>query len=98
MQPDLLIFFLVLVAGCAAFFFGVLYVLSQVIAAIGRGIGRLFGYRPATDKPRVLSPRRGTMLVCPHPRCGKVERRPARFCSQCGARLTKALCNHGDEP
>lgn len=86
MQGDFLIVLLLLVVGCAAFLFGVIYVFCQFFARIGRGLmgiiapGRSGG---ADGQARRCS----RPLVCPNKRCSKIEYRAATFCSQCGARL-----------
>jgi len=90
MHADVLIFLLLLVIGFAAFIFGVLYFVLQLLAGIGRGIGRVFG--GCCRKTKVPLPPRAVAVVgpvsaCPNPRCGHRETRPARYCSQCGSKL-----------
>lgn len=87
MHGDALVVVLVLVFGCAAFFFGLLYMLCRIVAWFGRGVANVF--RPASRLARGGStPRRSAVRVCPRERCRRVEyRRDARYCSQCGAPL-----------
>ncbi|MCO6435945.1 MAG: hypothetical protein J5J06_02530 [Phycisphaerae bacterium] len=77
---------LLVVLGCAAFFFCVIYATIQVMMAMINGVARLFRPRSkrATRRPYVnpLS-----LRYCPRPECRRVEDRPARFCSVCGAKL-----------
>jgi hypothetical protein len=83
MHGDLLLVALVLVLGCAGFFIGVIYLACSFFAFIGRsllGLGRHGGAAACGCGPRL-----GRMRVCPRERCRKVERRAARYCSQCGA-------------
>ena len=91
MPGDLLFVVLILVLGCAAFFFGVIYILCQGVAWIWNGVAGVFRSPPGSSDAsgrRVRRARRGGPLTCPRPECGRVERRPARYCSQCGTRLT----------
>jgi len=88
MHGDLLLVALVLVLGCAAFFVGVIYLACNFFAAIGRSLLGLGRRRGATAGR--CAGRFGRARVCPRERCRKVEYRPARFCSQCGARFSDA--------
>ena len=83
----LLIVFLVLVFGCAAFFFGVIYMVCQAIAWAGRGVFGVFKTTRPANARRCPS-RRSAARVCPRKQCRRAEyRRDARYCSQCGAPL-----------
>jgi len=86
MHVDLVVIGLVLVLGCAAFFFGVVYVLCRFLGAVGRGMLTMFGVKTRVSGDYPPLSRRGR-LICPQERCRKTEHRAARFCSQCGARL-----------
>ena len=88
MHADAVAVLLILVFGCAAFLFGVLYVIWQGIGAAWRGLTGLGRARGAACGPGVPTAEPGG-LVCPRPECRRIERREARFCSQCGARLTE---------
>lgn len=86
MHGEVVVIVLVLVVGCAAFLFGVLYLVSQLFVGIGRGLMSLI--RPRSSN-QAAGPVRGMAgRMCPNPRCRKTEYRKARYCSQCGARLT----------
>jgi len=85
-QGDLLLVGLMLVFGCAAFLFGLVYVLCALFASVGRGIWGLVRPLGRVGSGGCLSLGRGP-LVCPRANCRKAEYRNARFCSQCGARL-----------
>ena len=77
-----------LVVGCAAFLFGILYLIGRLISGVGRCMMRAVrpGRRQNAGTPVA---RRSRIQVCPREQCQKVEnRRDARFCSQCGTRLT----------
>ncbi len=88
MQGEALLVVLIVVFGCAAFLFGLVYVVCAVFAAIGRGFWGLV--RPLGRIGPVGSLRPGGRpLVCPRANCRKAEYREARFCSQCGARLER---------
>lgn len=87
MHGDVLLVILILVFGCAAFLFGVIYVICQVLAWIGRGLFGIFMPRRSAGEPGAASGHRGGR-VCPRAGCGKVEYRDARYCSQCGMPLT----------
>lgn len=89
MHGDALVIVLLLVFGCAAFLFGVIYLLLKLLAALGRGVAGVFR-RPSSGnglgEARVCS----RVRVCPRERCRKVEYRDARYCSQCGTPLVVA--------
>ena len=88
MPGDWLLVVLILVFGCAAFLFGLVYVVWCVVGMVGRGMwslvrpGRSVG-GPACREIRTF----GRAMYCPRPNCRKVEYRNARYCSQCGATL-----------
>lgn len=99
MHGDILIILVLLVLGVAAFFFGVIYAVYRVLASVGRGIAHLLWPRRVPCSPRVpaapaarpaRSQGRRTFRVCLREQCRHVEHRPARFCSQCGAKLPEA--------
>ncbi len=83
MHGDVLLIVLVLVFGCAAFFFGILYALGRAVAWVGRGVWGVC--RPGSPP---VGPRGLGVRFCPRTECRRVERRrDARYCSQCGQRL-----------
>jgi len=86
MHGDVLLVILILIFGCAAFLFGVIYAICQFVAWIARG---LFGiFIPRRSAAASDSPTHGRQgRICPREGCGKVEYRNARFCSQCGRPL-----------
>ncbi len=86
MHGEILLVVLILTLGCAAFFFCVVYVFCRFLAWMGRGALGLFT-RPRRKAVRVRVVENGPYRICPREQCRKVERRPARFCSRCGARL-----------
>ena len=86
MHGDLLLVALILVFGCAAFLFGLMYVIWCVVGAVGRGMwGLVRPWRRIGTEERVRT--LGRPVFCPRLNCRKVEYRSARFCSQCGAPL-----------
>lgn len=89
MHGDLLLVVVILVFGCAAFLFGVIYLVCSVIGFVGRGVFRVLGPRRRATGPPEAGHRPKT-LVCPRAHCRKVEHRDASYCSQCGAPLTAA--------
>lgn len=86
MNVDLPIVLLLLVIGCAAFLFGIFYAFCRIIGAFFDGVVSLFRPRRVRlhDDNLVM---RSELFLCPRPKCGKLERRDASYCSQCGARL-----------
>lgn len=89
MHGDLLLVVLVLVLGIAAFLFGLVYVVWCVVGAFGRGMWSLVRPRRfAGTRTRREAPAFGRAVYCPRPNCGKVEHRLARYCSQCGEKLS----------
>ena len=87
MHVDLPIVLLLLVIGCAAFLFGIFYAFCRIIGAFFTGVVSLF--RPRRMRLHdVEFMMRDELLHCLRPKCGRLERRNAHYCSQCGARLT----------
>jgi len=87
MNADLPIVLLLLVIGCAAFLFGIFYAFCRIIGAFFDGVVSLF--RPKRLRmPDVCFVMRDEQVLCPRSKCGKLERRGALYCSQCGVRLT----------
>jgi len=87
MHGEAVIIVLLLVCGIAAFLFGVIYLVGQLLVGIGRGLMALV-MPGRCQARRAGAGRRGFGLICPNPRCQKVERRPAHYCSQCGTSLS----------
>ncbi len=86
-DPVIVVVFM-LVVGCAAFLFGILYLLGRLIGGVGRCMMRIV--RPGPGE--AAGARASTMQVCPCEQCRKSESRSdARFCSRCGTRLTGIL-------
>ncbi len=86
---DVLLVVLLLVFGCAAFFFGVICVFCHLFAWMGRGVAGIFrphGSVGASARPGLGSRRR----KCPNERCRRIEYRDAHYCSQCGTPLRRA--------
>ena len=88
MHGDLLLVALVLVLGCAAFFVGVIYLACSFLAFVGRSVLGLAKPRGAASGR--TAHRRSRWTICPRDGCGKVECRAARYCGQCGMRLSNA--------
>jgi len=87
MHADLLLVLLVIVFGCAAFLFGLVYIVGSLVGAIGRGFwGLLRPTRRSTGGCASGTPEaaRRRAHVCPS--CRNVEVRTARFCPRCGAK------------
>jgi len=90
MHGDLLLVVLILVFGCAAFLFGLVYVVWCVVGTVGRGMWSLVRPRRHVGNPVCRGGRTfGRAVYCPRPNCRKAEYRNARFCSQCGATLNR---------
>ena len=87
MPGDPVVVVFILIVGCAAFLFGVLYLFGRVLGAIGRSFASIFRGRSATAPAGEPRGKRG--LICSREQCRKIEYRNGRFCSQCGATLTK---------
>jgi len=85
MHGGVLVVLLILIFGCAAFFFGVIYMICRALAWVGRGLWGMAGApaRRPGDPTRI-----GPRNVCTRDGCRRVENRHgARFCSRCGAPL-----------
>ncbi len=87
MPGDALLLVLVLIFGCAAFFFGVIYLVFRSLGWLGRGFVGAFRSVPPEAPNRPAGDRR-PRLGCPRTECGRIEdREGAHYCSQCGAGL-----------
>ncbi len=84
MHGDILLVVLILTLGCAAFIFGVIYLVCKFFGFVGRGVVSVFTRHPSTGSQGHQSGSPG-VRVCPREQCRKTEYRPARFCSRCGA-------------
>lgn len=85
MHGDLLVVGMVLLFGCVAFVFGVIYLTTSVFSFFWRStIGAFF---PKASRRGFMQDAFGGRQVCPRPNCRKVEHRGGAFCSQCGARM-----------
>lgn len=94
MHGEVILIVFLLVFGCAALIFGVIYVVGQMLSGIGRILLRLV--RPVSSLtktgPATASPQAATVIpagpvACPNPRCRKIEIRTASYCSQCGFKM-----------
>jgi hypothetical protein len=90
MHGELPILVLILIFGCAAFFFGVVYLIGRAIAWLAKSLASLVGWSCDSAVAPGRPARMGAQQrrVCPRSGCHRVEyRHGARYCSQCGARL-----------
>lgn len=87
MHGDLFILLVLLILGFGAFLLTILYGVGWILAACGRLVSRLF--RGSSVAPPAIAPpaQRVKPRLCPRAECRKIEQRPAKYCSQCGARL-----------
>ena len=85
MHGDLLVLGMILLFGCIAFIFGVIYLTTSFFSFVWRTtLGSLF---PRSAGRVMLRDAFDGRRVCPRANCRKVEHRAAKFCSQCGARM-----------
>lgn len=77
----------VLVVGCAAFLFGILYTVARLIGGALRCM--MHGVRPRHRGVKYARPATAARVqVCANEQCRKTEsRKGARFCSRCGMPL-----------
>ena len=88
MHADVVVLILILVLGCAAFLFAVLYVIGRFVGGIWQGLVSIF--RPTRRGVSGRSPYTSRApRICSRLECRKIEYRDALYCSQCGARLTR---------
>jgi hypothetical protein len=81
---DILLVGLVLMVGCLAFIFGVIYLFFSMFAMAGRGLMAIVWPRRRSHGCNGTTCR---VRACPNPKCQEVERRAARFCGHCGTKL-----------
>ena len=87
MSGDALLLVLVMIFGCAAFLFGVIYLVFRALGWMGHGFVGLLRSAPHEATPEPLDNPR-PLRACPRSECGRTEdRQGARYCSQCGAGL-----------
>jgi len=84
MQVDVIVILLIVVFGCAAFLFGVFYLVGHVVYSVWRGLVNLV--RPGRASRHGVTAE-ARQRICPRRGCRKIEHRDARFCSQCGSPL-----------
>jgi hypothetical protein len=89
MHGDALLIILLLVFGCAAFFFGVIYCICQLFAWVSRGVWGVLRHR-CSSGPAAWPAAGSRRRVCSNERCRKLEYRKARYCSQCGTPFAPA--------
>ena len=84
MHGDALLLIFAMIFGCAAFLFGVIYLICRMLGWVGRGFAGIFRPGAAAAERRMTSEGpRGR--VCPREECRRVESRlDARYCSRCG--------------
>jgi len=89
MHGDLLLILVVLIFGCAAFLFGVVYIVCSAVGFVGRGLMSIVRPRTGRFICGGASVRLGPPSICPRENCRKIEHRRASFCSRCGTRLVR---------
>lgn len=86
MHADIALVLLVIVFGCAAFLFGLVYIVGGIVMTVGRGIFGMF--RPHRLRSgcgvRVSGFSDATASTCP--KCHHIDARGGRYCSRCGTR------------
>lgn len=88
MHADLVLVLLVIVFGCAAFLFGLVYIVGSMVGAVGRGFWSFL--RPTSRwgggcGMRLPGIGRSTGRACPN--CRHVDSRAVCFCSRCGSKV-----------
>ncbi|MBI3832784.1 MAG: hypothetical protein HY287_00455 [Planctomycetes bacterium] len=86
LQGDLAILGLILFVGCVAFIFGAIYLMTNVFASVFRGVSSAL-FPNQVPQRTIFGCCGRSGKTCRRPGCGKIERRPAKFCSQCGGKL-----------
>lgn len=88
MHADLALMLLVLVFGCAAFLFGIVYFVYWMLSTVWSGVVTVM--TPASKKPsRKAGAASPSGQACPNRDCRHAEWREASYCCRCGARLTR---------
>lgn len=92
MHGDALLLIFAMVFGCAAFLFGIIYLICRMLGWVGRGFAGIF--RPGTAVAKRGEASGGQSgRICQREECRNVESRlDARYCSRCGAPLDGAGC------
>ena len=93
MHGDLLLILVVLVFGCAAFLFGVVYIVCSAIGVVGRTLFSIVRPPQVRRLQAANQFRAGPPRICPQENCRKIEYRRASFCSRCGSKLI----SHGQD-
>ncbi len=88
MHIDIGVMLLVLVLGCAAFFFGILYAIARLLGAVRHAILSLLW--PKRRPAATSRASNGHTRLCSREQCRHAEHREAVYCSQCGALLDDA--------
>ena len=88
MYAEPLVLVMVLVFGCAAFLFGVFYLICWFVGGLGKGFVQLLRPRRLPNAADHGPAARGPGRVCSRDLCRNIEYRRANYCSQCGMPLT----------
>ena len=84
MHGEVLAFLLLLTIGCAAFLYGVVWLVARCVAIVGGAFLSMLGlgsrHRSSANAREVR--------VCTNPRCRRIEIRAGRYCASCGAPLS----------
>ena len=90
MNSGLVIVGIAMLIGLGAVVYMALYLIWAVLSSALRAVGQAFGLkdRPTRGTSAEFATSGRGALVCPNADCRRVEHRDARYCPQCGARLS----------
>lgn len=83
MHGEVIAFLLLLTIGCAAFLYGVVWLVARCVGVVGGAFLSMLGFGPR----RWASVNAREVRVCTNSRCRRIEIRAGRYCASCGAPL-----------
>lgn len=84
MHGEVIAFLLLLAIGCAAFLYGVVWLVARCVGVVGGAFLSVLGLGP---RHRTSASAR-EVRVCTNYRCRRIETRTGRYCASCGAPLS----------
>lgn len=83
MHGEVIAFLVLLTIGCAAFLYGVVWLVARCVGVVGGAFLSVLGFRRRRPTPSNAR----EVRICTNPRCRRIEVRAGRYCASCGVPL-----------